>query len=246
VINGEVVETPHLPFSLSGEEGAYLPLEDVLSSFGIPCLINETSRSATGRVNGKVFTAQARLKKMTVGKSSLESEAMPYYIDGCLYVPSFLFMELLDATVDFTPDRSGATLSTDITIDASGSTLKGLKLPDNTYGEGGARLVLSASERSACAKLFYADATGKGEEVLVALLAPGESVTLSFPAGTYILKLAYGDTWLGDAEAFGEQGVYSSTEAYTFEKGGKYELATSTTDGDFYADSQDGFTGSGN
>jgi hypothetical protein len=243
MINGELVETEHLPFSLPGEKGAYYPLEDVLGHFGIRCLVNETSRSATGRVNGVKFTVQARWPKITVGKSTIESIVAPRYVDGCLYVPSFLFMELLDATVDFTADRAAATLVTDAAIDAKSATADGLTLPDHTYGGGGVQLKLSSHEKSACAKLFPADATGKGDEVMAVLLEPNQGVTLKFPAGTYILKLAYGDDWLGEEEAFGASGSYSATEAYAFKKGGRYELETSAAGGDFHSDSQGGFTG---
>jgi hypothetical protein len=243
VINGETLETKNLPFSLSGEKGAYFPLEDVLSGFGVPCIINENSHAATGRVNGKVFSVQARVSEMTVGKSVLNAEVTPHYIDGCLYVPSFLFMELLDAAVDFTADRSGATLDTDIVIRDADSTTEGLSIPDNTFGDGSVELTLSAQRQSACAKLFLDGETDRGEEVLTAFMGPGETAILHFTAGTYALKLAYGDEWFGDDEAFGESGSYSATEPYTFEAGGSYRLESSSSGEDFYTDSQSGFTG---
>ena len=114
-----------------------------------------------GRVNGKIFTVQAHSSKMTVGKSTLTSTALPYNVNGCLYVSGYLFMELMDATVDHTAGRSGATLVTDLTIDAAASTTDGLTLPDNTFGDGSAQLTLSTKEQSACVNLFLADATGK-------------------------------------------------------------------------------------
>lgn len=243
IINGNTVHTEHLPLSISGEEGAYYPLEDVLGFFNIPFLIDDSSRAATGRVNGSVFKVQAGSPKMTVGKLTLESSVSPQCVDGCLYVPSFLFMELLGATVDFTPDRSGATLVTDIAINPKESTLEGLTLADNTFGDDEVKLTLSAEDKAVCAKLFLADAAGKGQEVLTVFIKPNESATMFFSAGIYILKLASGDTWISDEEAFGEAGSYSATEAFTFEKGGKYELKASETQGDFHADSADGFTG---
>ncbi len=243
IINGETVDTKNLPFSISGEKGAYYPLEDVLAFFDIPCLISESSRAATGRVNGTVFKAQAHMPEMTVGRLTLGPGSTPQYVDGCLYVPSYLFMELLDATVDFTADRSGATLVTDITINADESTTKGLKLADNTFGDGSVRLTLEAEAQAVCAKLFLAEATGKDDALLVVFIDPNESTDLYFSAGTYILKLASGEVWISDEEAFGASGSYSSTDAYTFEKGGQYELKTSTAEGDFYTDSANGFTG---
>lgn len=243
IINGETVDTDNLPFSVSGEKGAYYPLEDTLAFFDVPCLINESSRAATGRVNGAVFKAQARVPEMTVGKVTLGPGSTPQYIDGCLYVPSYLFMELMDATVDFTSDRSGATLVTDITIDADKSSTDGLKLADHTFGDGSVRLTLEAQSQSVCAKLFPTEAIGKDDELLVVFIDPNERADLYFSAGAYVLKLASGNVWISDEEAFGESGSYSTTEAYTFEKGGQYELKTSAADGDFYSDSADGFTG---
>jgi len=110
IINGNVVKTEHLPFSISGEKGAYFPLVDVLAYFDIHIY---NSRAATGRVNDLVFKVQASVPKMTIGQTILESSASPQYVDGCLYVPSFLFMELLDTTVNFSSDHSGGTLFTD-------------------------------------------------------------------------------------------------------------------------------------
>ena len=243
IINGNTVYTEHLPFSITGEEGAYYPLEDVLGFFNIPFLINESSRAVTGRVNGSVFKVQANVPKMTVGKTVLNSNVSPRYVNGCLYVPSFLFMELLGATVDFTPDRSGATLVTQMAIDAEKSTLEGLALDDNTFGDGNVQLTLEAEAKTVCAKLFLSDAVGKGQEVLTVFIKPHESTTIYFSAGAYILKLASGDTWISDEEAFGETGSYSSTEAFTFEEGGQYELKASSAQGDFHADSAQGFTG---
>lgn len=152
-------------------------------------------------------------------------------------------MELLDATVDFTPDRAGATLVTEFTVDAGKSTPEGLALADNTFGDGSVRLTLEADDKTVCAKLFPADAVGKGQEVLTAFIKPDESAELYFSAGVYILKLASGDTWISDEEAFGEAGSYSSTDAFSFEEGGRYELKTSSSQGDFHADNAHGFTG---
>ena len=243
MINGELVETEHLPFSLPGEKGAYYPLADVLDYFGVPCLMDENTHYATGRVNGSVFTAQGRLSHMTVGETSLDAEVTPHYIDGCLYVPSFLFMELMGAIVDFTPDRSAVTLDADLSIDTAASTADGLAIPVNTYGNGNVRLTIETGKQSACAKLFAAEATGRDDVLMRVLIDPYERATLHFSAGTYILKLAYGDTWLGDEEAFGSSGSYSTTDAYTFEAGGEYELETSTAQGDFHGDDLKGFTG---
>lgn len=43
-------------------------------------------------------------------------------------------------------------------------------------------------------------------------------------------------------EAFGSSGSYSTTEVFDFEAGASYQI-TSGTQGDFYGDSQSGFTG---
>lgn len=68
----------------------------------------------------------------------------------------------------------------------------GLSLPDNTYGDGSVKLILSAQRQAACAKLFRADTVGKNEEIMSVFINPEQSTVLYFSAGTYVLKLAYG------------------------------------------------------
>ncbi|MBQ1316812.1 MAG: hypothetical protein IIY46_04935 [Lachnospiraceae bacterium] len=105
------------------------------------------------------------------------------------------------------------------------------------YGPGTSKLYLKAGDLSACFRLVRMD----GSTEFQVLLSPGESTTMSFPCGRYTLKIARGETWISDEEAFGPKGKYSSTNVFTFESGASYEISTGTR-GDFHGDSQQGFT----
>ncbi|MBO6054562.1 MAG: hypothetical protein J6P31_03500 [Oscillospiraceae bacterium] len=111
-------------------------------------------------------------------------------------------------------------------------------LRNTPYGPGISYLYLKAGDKSACFRLVRMDGTLQFQ----VLLAPGEETTQSFPCGKYILKTAYGDTWISDDEAFGSDGRYSATDPFTFESNASYEISTGTH-GDFHGDSQAGFTG---
>ncbi len=104
------------------------------------------------------------------------------------------------------------------------------------YGPGESYLALSTDDLSACYKLYRMD----GSEALVEFLTPNSETTVSFPSGRYTLKIAEGDEWLGDDQAFGENGMYSTTEVYQFDTGYTYEIVGGTT-GDFSTDSLEGF-----
>ena len=107
------------------------------------------------------------------------------------------------------------------------------------YGPGTSTLHLEAGEnKSSCFKLVRLD----GSVEFKVLLGPGESLSQSFPSGRYTLKIAEGANWISDEEAFGPDGHYSTTDVYTFEDGGSYEIGSGTY-GDFSGDSQSGFTG---
>ena len=100
-------------------------------------------------------------------------------------------------------------------------------------------LCLSApDDKSACYRLVRMD----GSTEFMVLLSPGEETSRSFPCGRYTLKTAEGDTWISDEEAFGDAGHYSTTDIFTFEAGGAYEISSGTR-GDFYSDDAGGFTG---
>ena len=105
-----------------------------------------------------------------------------------------------------------------------------------TYGPGTSSLYLKAGSRSACYRLVRTD----GVTEFKVLLGPGESVTKSFPCGIYVLKVAYGDKWISDEEAFGSSGSYSSTSEFNFREGETYEISTGKT-GNFHSDNQSGF-----
>jgi hypothetical protein len=131
-INGTEVQTENLPFTYPNEpKGGYYPLEHVLSHLGVACLCSEDESTLTTKINGKVLTVSAGVAEMIYGKTKVKSDtAAPVNIDGCLYVPSFLFMILFDdGVVDFSSDRSTATLETNATIDLASSGTVGLSIP---------------------------------------------------------------------------------------------------------------------
>ena len=106
------------------------------------------------------------------------------------------------------------------------------------YGPGTSKLYLKAEkDRSACYRLYRRD----GSIEFQVLLAPGESVTKSFPCGRYMLKIAQGKKWISDEEAFGENGKYDTTDLFNFEKDQAYQIGTGTGSS-IRKDSQDGFT----
>ncbi len=109
---------------------------------------------------------------------------------------------------------------------------------DEPYGPGTSRLHLSAdSDKAACFRLVKMN----GDTEFMEYLEPGESITKTFPEGRYTLKVAKGDKWISDEEAFGSKGHYSTTDVYTFEANYDYEISAGTR-GDFRSDSASGFT----
>ena len=107
------------------------------------------------------------------------------------------------------------------------------------YGPGTSTLYLSApSNHSACYRLVRRD----GSTEFMVLLGPGEESTQTFPCGRYILKIAEGDEWISDEEAFGPNANYDTTDLFNFEPGGAYEIGSGAR-GDFSGDSQGGFVG---
>lgn len=243
MINGNIVETKNLPFSIEGEKGAYLPLEDVLNYFGVKCIIHTATKTAAGKVNGIAFQVQARYSTMKIGKKTINSTVTPLYVNGCLYVPNFLFMELLGATVDFSTDLSAATIVSDIKINQATSGTENIKITDNTFGDASVKLTLKTTDKSACYKVFLSSDVSTGAEVITSFAKPNSTTLLKFSAGSYVIKIAYGDTWISESEAFGQSGEYMTTDAYTFSANKSYTLKASTTTGDFSRDSMAGFTG---
>lgn len=127
-INGEMAETDHDAFTYPDEpKGAYYPIVEILEHLGVECLFDKHLEALTTQVNGQVITCKSDNSDIVVGKTTLGGTA-PEYIDGCFYVPSYTFMHLLDAVVDFTADRSSVTITTDTAINAANSGTAGLSL----------------------------------------------------------------------------------------------------------------------
>ncbi len=127
-INGELVETDHDAYTYPDEpKGAYYPIVEILEHLGVECLFDEHLEALTTRINGQVITCKSDNSDIVVGKTTLGGAA-PKYIDGCFYVPSYTFMHLLDAVVDFNTDRSGVTINTEKAIDTADSGTAGLSI----------------------------------------------------------------------------------------------------------------------
>lgn len=127
-INGKLAETQHDPYTYASEpNGAYYPIVEILGQLGVECLFDESIQTLTTKINGTVITCSSGNKDITVGKKTLGGTA-PEYVEDCFFVPSYTFMELLNAVVDFNSDRSGATITTDLSIDQSTSGTQGLSI----------------------------------------------------------------------------------------------------------------------
>lgn len=127
-INGKLVKTQHDPYTYASEpNGAYYPIVEILEQLGVESLFDESLQTLTTKINGTVITCSSGNKDITVGKKTLGGTA-PEYVEDCFFVPSYTFMELLDAVVDFNSDRSGVTITTDLSIDQATSGTQGLSI----------------------------------------------------------------------------------------------------------------------
>lgn len=127
-INGELIKTQHDPYTYPSEpKGAYYPIVEILAHLGVECLFDENLQMLTTRLNDNVITCKAGSSDIVIGKKTLGGKA-PQYVDGCFYVPSYTFMELMNAVVDFTTDRSGVTITTNMVIDSASSGINGLSI----------------------------------------------------------------------------------------------------------------------
>ena len=149
-INGELVETDHDAYTYPDEpKGAYYPIVEILEHLGVECLFDEHLEALTTRVNGQVIICKSDNSDIVVGKTTLGGTA-PEYIDGCFYVPSYTFMHLLDAVVDFTADRSGVTIKIDTAIDTADSGTAGLSLSSEAIPGLGEALYTGAQACPSC------------------------------------------------------------------------------------------------
>jgi hypothetical protein len=149
-INGELINTQHDPYTYPSEpNGAYYPIVEILSHFGVECLFDENLHVLTTQLNGNVITCKADSSDIVIGNKTLGGTA-PEYIDGCFYVPSYTFMELMNAIVDFTTDRSGATITTDMVVDSATSGIDGLSISQENIPSLGKQLYTGAEACSSC------------------------------------------------------------------------------------------------
>ncbi|MGE4483693.1 MAG: hypothetical protein AB7C97_01125 [Oscillospiraceae bacterium] len=131
VFNGTEVETENYPFTLPEEPcGGYYPMADVLHCLGVECLTNEDHSALATVVNGNLVRVFAGSPELYWGKqtfSAVDTSVVPVVINGALYVPSFLLMQLSgNSFVDFSADHTAATLDTDIVVDTATSGLVGV------------------------------------------------------------------------------------------------------------------------
>jgi hypothetical protein len=149
-INGELAETDHDAYTYPDEpKGAYYPIVEILEHFGVESLFDENLVTLSTKINGQIITCNADNTDIVVGKVTLGGTA-PEYIDGCFYVPSYTFMQLLDATVDFTSGRNGVTMTTDMIIDPDTSGVAGLSISPKAAAGLGEQHYSGAEACSAC------------------------------------------------------------------------------------------------
>lgn len=149
-INDALVKTEHDAYTYPAKpKGAYYPIAEVLEQLGVECLYDESSGMLKTRLNGQTITCKTDSTDIVVGKTTLGGTA-PEIVDGCMFVPSYTFMQLLDAVVDFTSDRSGVTIDTDMEIDKSSSGIDGLSLSEGAVGSLGGVLYTGNAACSCC------------------------------------------------------------------------------------------------
>ena len=105
------------------------------------------------------------------------------------------------------------------------------------YGPGESSLYLKSGEHSACYRLTRVG----GELEQEIFLKPGQHQTVSFPSGRYKLRIAEGDAWISDEEAFGNEGKYSVIDYFDYQEGETYGITETTGSGNIYKDSAGGF-----
>jgi len=149
-INKELVKTEHDAYTYPAEpKGAYYPIAEVLEQLGVECLYDESAGMLKTKLNGQTITCKTDSTDIVVGKTTLGGTA-PEIVDGCMFVPSYTFMQLMDAVVDFTSDRSGVTIDTDMEIDKNSSGIDGLSLSEGTMGSLGEVLYTGNAACSCC------------------------------------------------------------------------------------------------
>lgn len=149
-INGKLVKTKHDPYTYANKpKGAYYPIVEIFEYLGVECLFDKSVQTLTTKINGTVITCSTGNKDISVGKKTLGGTA-PEYIDDCFFVPSYTFMELLDAVVDFNNDRSGVTIKTNLAINPATSGIRGLSISTKAANDIGKKVYSGPNTCTAC------------------------------------------------------------------------------------------------
>ena len=113
------------------------------------------------------------------------------------------------------------------------------RTPFDQYGPGTSKLYLRRMDGTkTCYRLYR---VGGGLEFEAKLFDTDANKTVSFPSGTYILRIARGSEWISDEEAFGPNGRYSVIYYQSYKPGETYEITTTTGSGNVMSDSAGNF-----
>ena len=113
------------------------------------------------------------------------------------------------------------------------------RMPFDQYGPGTSKLYLRRMDgNKTCYRLYR---VGGGLEFEAKLFDTDANKTVSFPSGTYILRIARGSEWISDEEAFGPNGRYSVIYYQSYKPGETYEITTTTGSGNVMSDSAGNF-----
>jgi len=126
-------------------------------------------------------------------------------------------------------------------VSHNGTGLTFANLDKFTYGPETSALILKNTGKKACYRLYRVGGELALEEKLFDDTYQRKKIT--FPCGTYMLRIAEGGEWLSDEEAFGASGRYSVIYNFDFKPGETYEITTTSGSGNVHGDSAAGFTG---
>lgn len=148
-------------------------------------------------------------------------EAAAYFENGEYYKAKKIF-----DSIPFIKDSSDRALECEQPLPETG---------DYQVDDGGIELNIYApsGSYSVFIKLYDSD----GDAVAQVFIEAGDNTTLWVDAGTYTIKVAYGTSWYGQTDLFGDYGRYTqllngSDPEFTFNSGYWYELELQTASGE--------------